>query len=77
MRLLNEEKQEDDAMRSQFKEKWSRLPSSYLTIPFVNDLTKYNNMLKTAKEADASLSFVVSDVTHGIEIFSTSEVSYK
>jgi len=75
MRLLNEEKQEDDAMRSQFKGKWSRLPSSNLTQPFVNELAKYNSMLKTAKEADMSISRKYADNSRGIEILSTSEVS--
>ncbi|VDM47013.1 unnamed protein product [Toxocara canis] len=52
LRLLNEEKESDDRLRAQFKEKWTRMGSERLTAPLHQEVGKYRGILQAATNAD-------------------------
>lgn len=47
-----EEKEADDNLRAQFKEKWSRTESAKLTGSIRSNLDTYKQMIATAIDAD-------------------------
>lgn len=54
-RVLDEEEQEDDKLRTRFAGKWNRTESKKLTENFRKEIGKYNTFLTSAKSADAQV----------------------
>ncbi|KAH9524394.1 Rhophilin, Rho GTPase binding protein [Bulinus truncatus] len=52
LKALDDEEKSDLLLREQFKERWSRTPSSSLTKPMREEAMKYKSILDTAIQAD-------------------------
>jgi len=73
--LLKEEKDSDDRLRAQFRNKWTRIPSANLTAPMVQEFSKYRNVLEKAGNADIIVTKKLGDSRRDIEKLSKSTVS--
>lgn len=73
MRLLNEEKESDDRLRSQFKEKWNRMSSEQLTMPLQQECGKFRGILHAASNADETVKQKMEENREGIRLLSQTE----
>ncbi|XP_054279937.1 programmed cell death 6-interacting protein isoform X2 [Macrosteles quadrilineatus] len=69
-RMLNDEKQSDDQLRDQFKDKWNRIPSSRLTETFRTNMEKYRTILNNAAQADKTVRDKYEAHKRGMELLS-------
>ncbi|XP_011173498.2 programmed cell death 6-interacting protein isoform X2 [Solenopsis invicta] len=72
-RMLQEERESDDQLREQFKERWKRTPSARLTEQFTNNLQKYREIINNAVSADKVVREKYESHKEGIEILSLDE----
>ncbi|XP_014470359.1 PREDICTED: programmed cell death 6-interacting protein [Dinoponera quadriceps] len=72
-RMLQEERESDDQLRDQFKERWKRIPSARLTEQFSVNLQKYHEIINNAVNADKVVREKYEKNKEGMEILSLDE----
>lgn len=69
-RMLNEEREADTRLRTQFKEKWTRTPSEKLTDMFRSNAGKYREIIRNAINADKTVRETFDKHARGMELLS-------
>uniref|UniRef100_A0A1I7ZGC7 BRO1 domain-containing protein n=1 Tax=Steinernema glaseri TaxID=37863 RepID=A0A1I7ZGC7_9BILA len=72
-RLLKDENDTDQNLRTQFQEKWTRMASSALTGPLTQEIGKYRGILHTASNADNIVRTKFEQHRQGFELLSKTE----
>lgn len=70
-RQLNEERESDNQLRTQFKERWTRTPSDKLTSTFQTNAQKYRKVIETAVSADSTIREKYEAHKEGMELLSS------
>ncbi|XP_075265967.1 programmed cell death 6-interacting protein-like isoform X2 [Convolutriloba macropyga] len=73
VRLLREEREQDEKLRNQYKQKWNRTPSEQLTKQLTDDQTKYLALLQRSKEADIKVKTQFENTIDYMRILSLSK----
>lgn len=75
---LQQEAEEDDAMRQRFKDRWNRPTSASLTVTFVEQGRKHRETLETARKSDqivkSKLEALLSTWGRSLELLSSGRV---
>jgi len=72
-RMLREEKDSDDKLRAQYKDKWNRTPSDKLTSTFTTNASKYRSIINTAQDADSIVKDKFNAHLHGMRALASGE----
>lgn len=72
-RMLREESQSDESLRTRFGARWTRSPSAVLTDSFRSSLDKYRQVIQNAVQADEVVSRKFEQYEDGILALSGSE----
>ncbi|VDK46269.1 unnamed protein product [Anisakis simplex] len=72
-RLLAEEKDSDDRLRVQFKDKWTRMGSDKLTAPLHQEIGKYRGILQAATNADQIVKQKMEESREAVKLLSLPE----
>ncbi|CAK9795355.1 Programmed cell death 6-interacting protein [Anthophora quadrimaculata] len=70
-RMLREERESDDQLKEQFKNRWTRVPSARLTEQFTITLRKYREIINNAVTADKAVREKYETHKEGMEILSS------
>ena len=54
-RMLKEERESDEQLKAQYKDRWNRTPSGQLTGTFNTNATKYRTIINNAKSVSACI----------------------
>uniref|UniRef100_A0A0K2T5I2 Programmed cell death 6interacting proteinlike [Bombus terrestris] n=1 Tax=Lepeophtheirus salmonis TaxID=72036 RepID=A0A0K2T5I2_LEPSM len=69
-RMIKEEEASDNQLRQQFKEKWTRTPSSKLSSLLLANSQKYHTLIDNASNADELVKTKYAENKEGIELLS-------
>ena len=71
--MMDEEERDDTQMKEHFTDRWTRTPSSKLTLQLREEGGKYRNILDNATSADGVVKEKYNTHRRGLEILSKSD----
>lgn len=73
--MLDDEQRSDEQLREQFKERWTRTPSTKLTESIRSEASKYRTIINNAINSDAVVKERFAKHREGIRLLSLDSVS--